>query len=120
MMERTEARFPCPICASPCEVRLTKKRKPYLVCDPCGIQLFIRGSRGIEEFNRLMERADREGLLARIKEMERRFRLTCPKCGCRFWIEPSLIKTSIFDGSFQGFRCPQKDCDAVVPWEEKQ
>ena len=112
--------FPCPICACAREVRITKKNKPHITCDPCGVQLFIRGPAGIEEFNRLMERAGREGLLARIQEMERRFRLTCPECGCQFWIERRLIKTSSFDGSLKGFRCPRKDCDTVVAWEEKQ
>ena len=29
--------FPCPVCADPREVKLTKKDKPYVVCDPCGI-----------------------------------------------------------------------------------
>src|SRR5947209_12884206 len=97
--------FPCPVCISPHEIKLTKKNKPYITCDPCGVQLFIRGPAGIEEFNRLREWADGEGLLARIQEMERRFRLTCPDCGCQFWIERRLIKTSSFDGSLKGFRC---------------
>ena len=117
-MAKSEAKFPCPVCASLCEVRLSKKDKPYLVCDPCGVQLFIRGPAGIEEFNRLIERADRKGLLARIEELAQRFRLACPECRCQFWIEQELVKTSTFDGSFKGFRCPQKDCDAIVPWEE--
>ncbi len=30
-------RFPCPVCTDPREVRLTKKDKPYIVCDPCGV-----------------------------------------------------------------------------------
>jgi transcription elongation factor Elf1 len=120
MTANTKAKFPCPVCASPRDVRQSKKNKPYIVCDPCGIQLFIRGPAGIEEFNRLKERVDREDLLARIKEMERRCRLTCPECGCQFWIERRLVKTSGFDGSFKGFRCPQRDCGAIVPWEEKQ
>ena len=120
MTANTKVMFPCPVCELPREVRQTKKNKPYVICDPCGIQLFIRGPAGIEEFNRLMERADRQGLLARIQEMERRFRLTCPECGCQFWIERGLVKTSSFDGSLKGFRCPRKDCHTVVAWEEKQ
>jgi len=112
--------FPCPVCTEPREVRITKKGKPYLVCDPCGVQVFIRGPAGIEEFSRLLERANRDGLLTRLAEMEARYRLTCPECGCRFWAERRLVKTSGFDGSFKGFRCPQKECGAIVPWEEKQ
>lgn len=52
--------------------------------------------------------------------MERRYRLTCPKCGQEFWAEPKLIKTSVFDGVIKGFHCPKKNCDAVVAWEQKQ
>ena len=112
--------FPCPVCTDPHEVRTTKKGKPYVVCDPCGIQLFIRGPAGIDAFFRLVERADNQDLFTKLAEMERRFRLKCPECGCRFWIEPDLLKTSIFDGSVKGFRCPQKNCDAIVAWEKKQ
>jgi transcription elongation factor Elf1 len=110
--------FPCPVCTQPREVRVTKKDKPYFICDPCGIQVFVRGPAGVAEFNRLLKRTNNDGLLTRLKEMEERYRLTCPECGREFWIEPELIKTSAFDGSVKGFRCPQKDCDAVVPWEE--
>lgn len=109
--------FPCPVCMDPREVKLTKKKKPYITCDPCGIQVFIRGPAGIAEFARLIEQGERNGLAARIREMEARFRLTCSECGYKFWIEPRLIKTSSFDGSLKGFRCPQKNCGAVVPWE---
>ena len=112
--------FPCPVCTDPREVRQTKKGKPYLVCDPCGIQVFIRGPAGIEAFERLIERANNEDLWARLAEMKHRYHLKCPKCGGRFWIEAELAETSIFDGSLQGFRCPQKNCGAKVAWEKKQ
>jgi DNA-directed RNA polymerase subunit RPC12/RpoP len=111
--------FPCLVCASPLLVKQTEKAKPYLVCDPCGIQVFVRGPGGIAAFNRLVERGIREDVWARIKEMEPRYRLKCPKCGHRFWIEPSLVKTSMFDGTLQGFRCPGENCGATVPWEKK-
>jgi len=112
--------FPCPVCTGPREVKQTKKRKPYLVCDPCGVQVFVRGPSGIAEFNRLIERAQGQGLLIRMKEMEQRYHLTCSECGSRFWIEPELVETSIFDGSLRGFRCPEKKCGATVAWEKKQ
>lgn len=112
--------FPCPVCTYPREVRLTKKRKPYITCDPCGVQVFIRGPAGIAAFDRLVDRGNREDLWARLREMERRYYLKCPECGCRFWAEPELAKTSIFDGSLQGFRCPEKKCGATVAWEKKQ
>ena len=112
--------FPCPVCTEAREVRLTKKDKPYIVCDPCGVQVFVRGPFGIAAFNTLLDRANGEDLWARLAEMERRYHLKCPKCGGRFWIEPSLVKTSVFDGSLQGFRCPQKNCAAIVTWEKKE
>jgi len=113
-------KFPCPVCTGIREVRLSKKNKPYITCDPCGIQLFVRGPAGIAEFSSLIEQGEREGLAARLQEMERRYRLTCPKCGSKFWAEQRLIETSSFDGSLKGFRCSQKDCRAIVPWEGKQ
>src|SRR5271165_5648311 len=33
--------FPCPVCTGPREVLLTKKDKPYLICNPCGVQVFV-------------------------------------------------------------------------------
>lgn len=120
MATNTGRKFPCPVCTRALEVKLTKKEKPYLTCDPCGVQVFIRGPAGIEEFARLIEQGDRDGLPERLAEMERRYRLTCPECGNKFWAEPELIKTSAFDGSLKGFRCPQKGCGAIVPWEGKR
>lgn len=116
MATATESSFPCPVCMDPREVKLTKKNKPYITCDPCGIQVFVRGPAGIAEFKRLIERGERDGLSARIEQMERRYRLTCPKCGNKFWAERKLIKTSGFDGSFKGFVCPVKGCGSLVPW----
>lgn len=112
--------FPCPVCTDRREVRTTKKGKPYVVCDPCGIQLFVRGPSGIDTFDRLVDGASQEDLWTRLAEMEQRYHLKCPKCGFRFWIEPGLVKTSMFDGSLQGFRCPHTNCGATVTWEKKQ
>jgi DNA-directed RNA polymerase subunit RPC12/RpoP len=109
-------KFPCPVCMSPLDVKTTKKDKPYIICDPCGIQLFVRGPLGIGAFNRIIERANRADLWTRLEEMERRFRLKCPECGFCFWIEPDLVETSMFDGSLQGFCCPEKKCGTTVKW----
>jgi transcription elongation factor Elf1 len=111
--------FPCPVCASPREVRITKKRKPYITCDPCGIQLFVRGPAGISAFNKMLDRAEIEDLFTRFAEMERRYYIKCAACGRNFWIESKLAKTSLFDGSLQGFRCPSSDCREVIPWKSK-
>jgi hypothetical protein len=111
--------FPCPVCVELREVKMTKKKKPYVTCDPCGIQLFVRGPAGIAAFQRLIDSGNSQGLWAAMKEMEPRYHLKCPKCSSRFWIKPSQAKTSLFDGSLQGFRCPEKRCGATVAWEEK-
>src|SRR5215469_6570392 len=113
-----KAMFPCPVCTQAREVRLTKKDKPYIVCDPCGVQVFVRGPAGIDEFKRLLKRGRRYGTLGRLEEMEKRYRLKCPECGHGFCMERGLIRTSSFDGSLKGFRCPK--CGEIVPWEEKQ
>ena len=111
--------FPCPVCVELREVRMTKKKKPYITCDPCGIQLFVRGPAGISAFQRFIDSGNNQGLWSAMKEMEMRYHLKCLKCGSRFWIKPSLVKTSLFDGSLQGFRCADKRCGAAVTWEEK-
>ena len=110
--------FPCPVCTVPREVLMTKKNKPYLTCDPCGVQVFVRGPAGIREFSRLLEDTSEEPLLARLAHMEQRYRLTCPDCGHKFWITPKLIKTSVFDGSVKGFRCAERGCEGVAVWGE--
>ncbi len=46
--------FPCPICKEPLEVRTSKKGKPYVVCNTCGMQMFIRKRAGIEAFEVLV------------------------------------------------------------------
>jgi predicted RNA-binding Zn-ribbon protein involved in translation (DUF1610 family) len=108
--------FPCPTCTELREVKLTKKNKPYITCDPCGIQLFVRGPAGISSFQRMVDSGKNQGLWATLKSLEPLYYLKCPQCGCRFWIKPNLVKTSMFDGSLQGFRCPEKKCGVTVPW----
>lgn len=108
--------FPCPVCTGPREVKITKKDKPYIVCDPCGVQLFVRGPAGVAAFDRLIQRGSQDDLWTRLREMERRYRLRCSECGHQFWIESGLIETSGWDGSLRGFHCSAKNCDAIVPW----
>src|SRR6266446_10889079 len=46
--------FACPLCSRRCQVRITKKGKPYLICNVCGLQMFVRYDAGIA---RLADRA---------------------------------------------------------------
>ena len=47
--------LPCLLCGTELEQRTDKNKKPYFVCEPCGIQLFVRGKHGIEKLARLMQ-----------------------------------------------------------------
>ena len=43
-----KGRIPCFLCGIELEVRHSKRDKPYLICDPCGVQIFIRREKGID------------------------------------------------------------------------
>lgn len=45
--------LPCPLCERTLKIRISKTDKPYIVCDDCGIQMFVRYPAGIE---RLVDR----------------------------------------------------------------
>lgn len=53
--QQFEGTFPCPLCNLRLEIRRSKNRKPYCVCNSCGLQLFIRGKKGIEKLKALSE-----------------------------------------------------------------
>jgi|HubBroStandDraft_2_1064218.scaffolds.fasta_scaffold325275_2 hypothetical protein len=44
------ALIPCFLCGNGLEIRTSVRNKPYLICDWCGVQTFIRGQRGIKSF----------------------------------------------------------------------
>jgi transposase-like protein len=114
-----QQRFPCPLCGEGLDVRETKKKKPYVVCDPCGIQLFVRGERGIRQFEQLVEKGQSDNFWAKIEALKERYRKKCPSCRKEFWIEERLIETSVIHGGFNGYRCPDPDCDGVVRPEDE-
>jgi hypothetical protein len=39
---------PCFLCGNGLEIKHSKRLKPYLVCDHCGMQIFVRGNGGIK------------------------------------------------------------------------
>ena len=41
----THEKFPCPVCGKGMEIRVSMKRKPYSICDDCGIQFLSRQER---------------------------------------------------------------------------
>jgi hypothetical protein len=50
-----QEKIPCFLCGNSIEVKNTVKGKPYFICDPCGLQAFIRRSKGIERLREWME-----------------------------------------------------------------
>jgi DNA-directed RNA polymerase subunit RPC12/RpoP len=106
------------VCGVPQEVRSSKKDKPYITCDGCGVQVFVRGRGGVQEFKKLLELASLDGSFERMRATIRRYRLTCKACRIQFWIEPKLVETSVFDGSLRGVRCPKADCGTVNEWKD--
>jgi len=109
--------FPCSVCAAPLQVRETKKGKPYVICDPCGVQMFVRNSEGIRRFEMLIAETKDSDIWTRLARLERRYKKKCPECGHEFWVEEKLMKTSIMNGSLLGYRCPMPGCKGIVKTE---
>jgi DNA-directed RNA polymerase subunit RPC12/RpoP len=111
-------RFPCPLCGQGLDVRQTKKKKPYVICDPCGVQLFVRSKAGVHIFEQLVSEAEQRNIWKRLDDLQGQYRLKCPECGKEFWIVPDRLKTSWVDGKFEGYRCPERGCDGIVSWNK--
>jgi DNA-directed RNA polymerase subunit RPC12/RpoP len=47
------AKIPCFLCSNELQLRKDKHKKPYFICDPCGMQIFVRGRQGIENLAEL-------------------------------------------------------------------
>jgi DNA-directed RNA polymerase subunit RPC12/RpoP len=112
-----QKRFPCSICAALLDVRETKKGKPYVICNSCGLQMFVRNGDGIRRFESLLAETQESDLGTRLARLEQRYKKECPECGSEFWAEEKLIKTSVFDGSLRGYRCPKPGCKGIVKME---
>lgn len=56
------AALPCFLCGKELNQRTDKNRKPYFVCDPCGMQVFVRRALGIENLARLIRVLKRRDL----------------------------------------------------------
>ena len=71
--------IPCVLCKDNLPVRIDKNNKPYFVCIPCGIQLFVRGQQGIGRLSQAIKSSgsdsqsrtqDRKRLLTLLEEMQ--------------------------------------------------
>jgi hypothetical protein len=45
----------CFLCGKPVDVRRDRNDKRYFVCDPCGVQCFVRRAAGIDRLERLTD-----------------------------------------------------------------
>ncbi len=119
MINKDKQWFPCPVCLKSLDVRISKTKKPYVICSPCGVQMFIRERAGIEAFGKLVEQGLKEDVLTRVGQLEQRYRLMCPVCTKPFWANPELAGTNWPNGRVTGYRCPEKSCRGVVPIGER-
>jgi len=110
--------FPCCVCGEAREVRTTKKGKPYMICDPCGVQMFVRVETGIRRFEQLVADAEENNIWKRLAELQQRYQFQCPKCRKKFWLTPELIKTSWASGKLEGYRCPDPGCGGIAKPEK--
>ena len=46
--------FPCQLCGEMILIKYSIKNKPYYTCNECGVQVFIRGAKGINKFQTLI------------------------------------------------------------------
>ena len=47
--------FPCPVCGAALDIRMSRRDKPYCVCNWCGIQLFFRDKVGIRKLKEIVD-----------------------------------------------------------------
>ena len=110
------AAFPCPLCLVPLRVRSSKKGKPYVVCDACGVQMFVRTKPGIARLTALMAEPRAVAVMDRLATVARQQRTTCRSCRHTFWLSEARLETSWFNGSFIGYKCPS--CGALARSKE--
>jgi len=82
----TTRHFPCPICVGALEVRESKKDKPYVVCDACGVQMFVRNETGIRRLEQLIQEANTKNVWERLAELLQGYQKTCRQCANKFWV----------------------------------
>jgi len=90
--------FPCCVCGEGREVRTTKKGKPYLICDLCGVQMFVRVETGIRRFEQLVGGCHRNDIWKRLAELQQRYQPQCHGAA------RSLVNATI-------------DCDELGQWQ---
>jgi hypothetical protein len=64
------AYLPCFLCTTKLEKRTDKNGKPYFVCNPCGIQLFVRREHGIKLLEKLIRDCEKNEIPFRQRAQE--------------------------------------------------
>lgn len=93
--------FPCPLCGAGLPIRTSKNKKPYFICNDCGIQLFVRGKIGITRLLELIRQGiliSSEGesagrataLLNRLEQLEIQRRKLTFKSALSFFTDPDV------------------------------
>jgi len=54
--------LPCFLCGASLDKRTDKNLKPYFICNPCGIQLFVRRPHGINLLDKLLRDASKHSI----------------------------------------------------------
>jgi hypothetical protein len=54
--------LPCILCGNKLQKRTDKHNKPYFICDPCGIQFFVRRKQGIDRLENLLRASERHAI----------------------------------------------------------
>lgn len=119
MSPSAKGHFPCPLCLSPLDVRESKKHRPYICCDGCGVQMFVRNDSGVRKFELLVDENDQRNVWTRLSDLQKKFRKTCPDCGTKFWVNYESISTDWLDGKLVGYRCPEPGCKGIVKAQDR-
>jgi hypothetical protein len=90
--------LPCFLCGAKLEKRTDKNHKPYFVCNPCGIQLFIRREHGIGLLDKLLRASDKNELpfKQRAEELAKIQALLTEINGTKAQIERMQAQTGLF------------------------
>jgi len=102
--------IPCWLCQSPLPIRLSKKGKPYLVCDKCGLQAFVRYRAGIDRLEQFSE--------TNARHLDKF--VVCRNCDVA--VKRSLSKITEPYFSKAGIRCPSCEellLNAPPDWRER-
>jgi hypothetical protein len=64
--EETE-RWWCFLCGGEVDILRSKRGKPYFICDPCGVQAFVRRKKGINLLKELQKKNEKSPLFSSSK-----------------------------------------------------